>query len=158
MNGQTAIDKITGTTQKHKGNINASIGINTMQKGVETFLDNKDLYNNWCNERIAFEDAEIVLNKLCKDKHTYTVKYKDDTNKSKLENLMRIYRDQVQELGDNKWALYNALTFWASHPDKTGDARQSTLNDGAKLINASDRRDAQVAALLRKTNNLELVG
>ena len=67
---------------------------------------------------------------------------------------MRIYRDQVQELGDNKWALYNALTFWASHPDKTGDARQSTLNDGAKLINASDRRDAQVAALLRKTNNL----
>ena len=158
MNSQTTIDKIAGTTQKHKGNINAGIGISTMQKGVDTFLDNKDMYNNWCNERITFEDAEIVLNKLCKDKHTYTRRYKDDTNKSKLETLMRIYRDQTQELGENKWALYNALTFWSSHPDKTGDARQSTLNDGAKLINASDRRDVQVASLLRKTNNLELVG
>ena len=158
MNSQTTIDKIAGTTQKHKGNINAGIGISTMQKGVDTFLDNKDMYNNWCNERITFEDAEIVLNKLCKDKHTYTRRYKDDTNKSKLETLMRIYRDQTQELGENKWALYNALTFWSSHPDKTGDARHSTLNDGAKLINASDRRDVQVASLLRKTNNLELVG
>jgi len=158
MNGMVAVDKIAGTTQKHKGNINAGIGINTMQMGADTFLANRDMYNNWCNERISFDDAEIVLNKLCKDKHTYTRKYKDDTNKSKLETLMRIYRDQTQELGENKWALYNALTFWSSHPDKTGDARQSTLNDGAKLINASDRRDVQVAALLRKTNNLELVG
>ena len=158
MNGMPTYDKIAGTTQKHKGNINAGIGISTMQNGVDTFFDNRELYNSWCEQRISFFDAEVVLNKLCKDKHSYTLRYKDDTNKSKLENLMRIYRDQVEELGNNKWALYNALTFWASHPDKTGDTRQSTLNDGAKLINASDRRDVQVANLLRKTKNLELVG
>jgi len=159
LNGMLGDLKVAISVQKHKGLISAERSVTPIQKGSEVYLQNRDLYNNMASESVTRQVVEEFFDKyLCKNKHTYTNKYKDDTNKAKLENLMRIYSDNTANLGNTKWALYNALTFWASHPDKTNDTRQSTLNSTAKLIDQRTKREGEIRSVLNKTNNLELVG
>ena len=159
LNGMLADSKVAMSVQKHKGLISAERSITPMQIGSEWYLKNKDLYNNMASESVTRQVVEEFFDKyLCKNKHSNTKKYKDDTNKKRLENLMRIYSDNTINLGNTKWALYNALTFWASHPDQTGDVRQSTLNSTALLIDKRTQREKEIRSVLNKTNNLELVG
>ena len=159
LNGMIGDLKVAMSVQKHKGLISAERSITPMQIGSEVYLTNKDLYNNMASESVTRQVVEEFFDKyLCKNKYSNTNKYKDDTNKKRLENLMRIYSDNTINLGNTKWALYNALTFWASHPDQTGDVRQSTLNSTALLIDKRTQREKEIRSVLNKTNNLELVG
>jgi vacuolar-type H+-ATPase catalytic subunit A/Vma1 len=159
LNGMLGDLKVAMSVQKHKGLISAERSITPMQIGSEVYLQNKELYNNMASEKITRQVVEEFFDKyLCKNKYSNTNKYKDDTNKKRLENLMHIYSDNTFHLGNTKWALYNALTFWASHPDKTNDVRQSTLNSTASLIDKRTKREGEIRSVLNKTNNLELVG
>jgi hypothetical protein len=153
LNGMLGDLKVAMSVQKHKGLISAERSITPMQIGSEVYLQNKELYNNMASEKITRQVVEEFFDKyLCKNKYSNTNKYKDDTNKKRLENLMHIYSDNTFHLGNTKWALYNALTFWASHPDKTNDVRQSTLNSTASLIDKRTKREGEIRSVLNKTN------
>jgi len=54
-------------------------------------------------------------------------------NQKQLENLMGQLSNEFNDLGKNKWALYNCLTHWASHtqgsksPESVTRQREQTI-------------------------------
>jgi hypothetical protein len=55
---------------------------------------------------------------LCKYNKSVTG-VEDKINEVQYATLMRAWDDEKRKLGMNLWALYNACTWWASHPDVT---------------------------------------
>jgi len=76
---------------------------------------------------------------ICKGAHTRQLQ-KDNINQKQLENLLRIWDNEKSQLGANKWALYNCLTYWATHTDDARTphvARYNRETDIAKAMSST---------------------
>ena len=63
----------------------------------------------------------------------YTKTSEKKINKKRLEKLMGFWIDNKRQVGSNKWALYNACTYWATH---TNDVKNPEIerNKREKLV------------------------
>lgn len=118
MNGCTTSDTIAKTVAKHTTNVNVSASAAKIQVGLDAFFNSKDLYQLWMKQKVTSLEAEHFLKQtICKVKNNTS---QEKFNFKQLDNLMGTWNKNMQNLGRNKWALYNTLTEWATH---TNDSR-----------------------------------
>ena len=78
-----------------------------------------DTWQKWMKRKISNDYAEIFFKKTIA-KGFSRQRSVDNINQKQMENLLRIWENETKQLGNNQWALYNCLTYWATH---TQDAR-----------------------------------
>ena len=57
-------------------------------------------------------------------------------NETKLDKLMGLYNNESIKLGQNKWALYNALTYWSSHTEDANHPHRAEVLRHAEVSKA----------------------
>lgn len=139
LNGCTHADTVANTWAKHTTNVNVEGSSRKIQAGLDAFLNTKDIYKSWMNTHVNDEMAEMFFkHSMCRvPNKTSTFKW----NERQLESLMQCWYADKKSLGSNKWALYNACTYWASHTDdskspaNTQRLRQNQLTKVFKNVN-----------------------
>lgn len=135
LNGCTSPDTVAKTVAKHTTNVNVRSSAAKIQVGLDAFFNSKDMYQQWMRERINFNDAEqFFKHTLC---HVRSNTSKLKHNEKQLDRLMACYNYNSKQLGDNKWALYNAMTEWATHTNESrspATTRRLRENQVAKAV------------------------
>jgi hypothetical protein len=99
---------------KHTQSINVEGSAAKIVNGLDTFINQREVWQSWMTQKLSAQTAELFFKRtIAKAPTNQTMVTK--TNEKQLENLIKIYSDEAKTLGSNKWALYNAMTFWASH-------------------------------------------
>ena len=76
--------------------------INEIEKSVAEFYTTVEKYQTWANRDITFQDAQNVIEFL-------------PVPKGKKDKLLTTYKQEVNDRGDNLWALYSTFTNYSSH-------------------------------------------
>ena len=136
-NGCTTPDTISHQRTKHtkNGAIGLDSGAYLFKQGLENFFNNKEKWQSYANIRINPLQAEgFFKEELVKSNR----KYKDhnEFNKKQLENLLSIHQQQNDQLGWTLWALYNTMTYWATHTDDCAMPENTRRNRSALIAKA----------------------
>ena len=118
-NGMVSGLAIAMSKFKHTTSINIEGSANKIQIGLETFLNNKVKWEKWTETSIEDWNVENFLKATVCKTHTRQSGV-SKTNEKQLEILLGLWEKEKNQLGSNKWALYNCLTYWSTH---TQDAR-----------------------------------
>jgi ribosomal protein L3 len=82
--------------------------------GLETFMNQPHIWRDWMTSVVTDDMAETFFKATIAKSFTNQVQ-NQKTNEKQLEKLLGIWCNESDQLGDNKWALYNAMTYWSSH-------------------------------------------
>jgi len=129
LNGMVSQYSVAKTWQKHTANINVKASASKLQAALDGFFQTKESYINWKSTYVSDQMAEdFFKHKVCRiNNNTSTFKW----NEKRLDDLMVCWRNDSGALGKNKWALYNALTYWSSHTeDNKSPANTQRLREG----------------------------
>lgn len=113
-NGCTHAHHAAVSRFKHTQSINVEGSAVKMIHGLEFFMEQPAVWNQWRNAKVTGDMAETFF-KATIAKGFSNQKQETKTNEKQLERLLSIWGDEAYQLGGNKWALYNAMTYWASH-------------------------------------------
>lgn len=140
LNGCTTPNTVAKTWAKHTTNVSVLASSTKILKGFEAFKESDILFKSYVNYKISNEDAERFINDaLCKVKQRGNPDH-PHYNKSRREDLLRMWDNNRANIGNNQWALYNTLTEWATHTDHLGNpenARRLRENEIAKAMNSN---------------------
>lgn len=114
LNGCTTPMGTARSTFKHTQSINVEGSANKIANGLDIFMNNRELWQNWMSVKVSDQMAERFF-KATIAKAASRQQLKTKTNEKQLENLLGIWNSEKNNLGGNKWALYNAMTYWATH-------------------------------------------
>jgi hypothetical protein len=145
LNGCTTADAIAFSRYKHTASINVDGSAAKIITGLEHFKDQKDVWQSWMKTKVEHDQVESFLKKTVAKAYTRQ-QAASKTNEKQLENLLRIWGDERSSLGSNKWALYNCLTYWATH---TGELKSPHT--------ARYEREAKIASAMKTTQWKEMV-
>jgi hypothetical protein len=118
LNGCTTPDNVAHSRFKHTQSISVDGSAAKIVNGLQHFIYQKDVWAEWMCHSVSDRFVENFFKKTVA-KSPSQQKLVTKTNEKQLERLLKIYSDEKQSLGGNKWALYNALTYWASHTKDT---------------------------------------
>lgn len=133
-NGCTNAMTVSNTWAKHTTNVNVKGSTAKIVAGLETFMQDKDVYQSWMTTNVDDETAFLFFKmKLCRyPTQDASIKI----NERRYEQLCRQWNKEKSQLGSNKWALYNACTHWATHTGDTNTPHVASRNRENLLIKA----------------------
>jgi hypothetical protein len=133
-NGCTNSMTVSNTWAKHTTNVNVKGSTAKIVAGLETFMQDKDVYKSWMTTSVDDETAFMFFKmKLCRyPTQDASIKI----NERRYEQLCRQWHKEKTQLGSNKWALYNACTHWATHTGDTNTPHVASRNRENLLIKA----------------------
>jgi|TARA_R110000803_G_scaffold6908_4_gene22297 hypothetical protein len=117
LNGQTIADYLAKTTHKHTLNIDVDGSARKITAGTEVFMNHREIWESWSRTSVTCEMAEQFFKTTIGKVFTNTTAFK--YNNSTMESIMKIWNDNRFVLGDNKWALYNSMTYWSTHTSES---------------------------------------
>lgn len=127
-NGCSTPDAISGIRQKHTVNLDLeAIGV-SLTRSLKVFNDMPDVWREWRRVPVDRERAVDFFRKTVAKVTTLPGEEKQKTNNKQLAILDAQFRDECSMLGPNKWALYNALTYWSSHPHNSRNPEVTRRN------------------------------
>jgi hypothetical protein len=137
LNGCTHSIAAARTRFKHTQSINVEASAAKIKTGLETFINQREVWQSWQGISVAQHTVELLF------KHTLAKSFTRQTtvtktNEKQLEHLLKIWDDEKRDLGSNVWALYNAMTYWASHTSDLKNpevARRNREDAIAKAMN-----------------------
>ena len=138
LNGCTTADRVANFRLKH--NSVFKYNFDHLKHSVDFFHTNEQRYMEWANTRVTEWDVESMFNKL-----TYTARPTIDgkyRNETQFYNLMNQWRNYRQDMGQTKWALYNAVTHWISHPVEVSNPHKTIVERESKLISYMNKSDS----------------
>ena len=105
-----------------------------INNAINGFFDSKGIWQEYATQPVSQLEAETFLkDTLCK-RNTNTSMVK--VNETKLDKLMGLYNNESIKLGQNKWALYNALTYWSSHTEDANHPHRAEVLRHAEVSKA----------------------
>jgi hypothetical protein len=105
-----------------------------IDRAITGFFDSKGTWQKYATQPVSELEAETFLkDTLCK-RNTNTSMVK--VNETKLDKLMGLYHNESIKLGLNKWALYNALTYWSSHTEDANHPHRAEVLRHAEVSKA----------------------
>ena len=117
LNGCTTPATIAKTWAKHTTNVSVEGSSHKILQGLAIFRDQEEVYKNYIESKVTPDDVENFFRKtLC---HVKTRSKEEKHNDKRLEELLKLYDVEADTLGQNKWALYNTMTYWATHTGQT---------------------------------------
>ena len=114
MNGCTTPDIAARTRAKHTASLSVEGSAAKISNGLEHFMTRGNVWKSWMGTPINDNQAESFFKNTVAKAFTKQLQV-TKTNEKQLENLITIWRDEKALLGANKWAMYNCLTYWATH-------------------------------------------
>jgi len=114
LNGCTTANKTASSKFKHTQSVNIEGSAAKMIFGLETFMNQPHIWREWMTSVVTDDMAETFFKATIAKSFTNQVQ-NQKTNEKQLEKLLSIWSDEAGHLGSNKWALYNAMTYWSSH-------------------------------------------
>jgi len=139
-NGCTSPDSTAVSRFKHTQSINVDGSAAKMILGLESFMQQPDRWRQWMSVPVSNKMAEHFF-KATLAKTASRQVLNEKTNEKQLERLLGIWSDEARNLGKNKWALYNCMTYWASHTNDLKNPEVARRN----------REDAITSAMKSKT-------
>jgi hypothetical protein len=137
LNGCTSPEAVTREKNKHTAGFNVQASADQIKMALEVFFNDRERWDAWRATKVNNDQVQKVFEKTLAKPTTPTLTNK--VNWKQLTRLMDNYRQEVNVLGNSKWAAYNAATDWASHPDnvpnphrvivRRQDAVQKMLNN-----------------------------
>jgi len=138
MNGCTTPDKIANYRQKHNGIF--AYNFDHIKHSINLFRDNEPRFREWYNTRVTMEDADTLFAKLTwTPKPTIDGRYRNETQ---YQNLQQHWADYRGNIGGNKWALYNAVTHWISHPQNVSSTNKTIVERNSKMLSYMSKSDS----------------
>ena len=105
-----------------------------IDNAMSGFFDSQGIWREYATRTVIPLEAETFLKAtLCK-RASNTTQVK--VNESKLEKLMGLFRTESSKLGQNKWALYNAMTYWSSHAQDANHPHRAEILRHAEVSKA----------------------
>lgn len=114
LNGCTTANKTASSKFKHTQSVNIEGSAAKMIFGLETFMNQPHIWRDWMTSSVTDDMAETFFKATIAKSFTNQLQHQK-TNEKQLEKLLSIWSDEASSLGGNKWALYNAMTYWSSH-------------------------------------------
>ena len=130
-NGCADKHSIAKTVNKHTANINIKASAKQIERSADSFTNNIVWYKQMSQAKMTDAEAEIFFKRnMCR---AYTKTSEEKINKKRLEKLMGFWIDNKRQVGANKWALYNACTYWSTH---TNDVKNPEVvrNEREKIV------------------------
>jgi len=137
LNGCTSPESVTREKNKHTAGFNVQASADQIKLALEVFFNDRERWDAWRATKVSNDQVQRVFEKTLAKPTTPTLTNK--VNWKQLTRLMDNYRQEVNVLGNSKWAAYNAATDWASHPEnvpnphrvivRRQDAVQKMLNN-----------------------------
>ena len=138
MNGCTTPDKIANYKQKHNGIFNYNF--DHIKHSINLFRDNEPRFREWYKTPVSTQDAYDLFARLTyTPKPTIDGKYRNETQYAKLKQH---WGDYEHNIGRNKWALYNAVTHWISHPVNVSSTNKTIVERNNKMLNYMSKSDS----------------
>ena len=109
-----------------------------INNAITGFFDSEGIWQKYATQSVSQLEAETFLKATICKRNTNTTMIK--VNETKLEKLMGLFRVEANKLGSNKWALYNALTYWSSHTQDANHPHRAEIlrhNEVSKAIQTS---------------------
>ena len=127
LNGCTHSIGTARSKFKHTQSINVTGSAAKILNGLDTFMNSRDTWESWMGVHVNDQMAETFFkHTIAKAPSLQVLKHK--SNEKQLEKLLGIWRDEKRQLGSNKWALYNCMTYWASHTKDLSNPEVSRRN------------------------------
>ena len=137
MNGCTTADSIANYRQKHNGHFNYNF--DHIKHSVELFRNNEPRFREWYNTPVVSDEVDRLFSKLTwTPKPTIDGRYRNETQYQKLQQH---WGDYCHNIGRNKWALYNAVTHWISHPVNVSSTNKTIVERNSKMLQYMKRPD-----------------
>ena len=114
LNGCTHDIKTARSKFKHTQSINVEGSANKIVNGLDIFKNQQDVWQQWMQVHVNDVMAEQFFKATIAKSSSYQV-LAAKANERQLERLLQIWNAEKQQLGPNKWALYNTMTYWSSH-------------------------------------------
>jgi len=135
MNKCTTPDTVANFRLKHNGHF--SYNFDHLKHSVDLFRSNEQRYREWYNTKVTDNDADKLFSKLTwTPKPTIDGRYRNETQYVNLLGLWGKYENQI---GSNKWALYNAVTHWISHPENVSSTNKTIVERNSKMVSYMNR-------------------
>lgn len=139
LNGCTTADAIAKSRFKHTTSVNVDGSAAKIIGGAEHFMGRSKQWQSWMQTRLNNDQVEqFFRSTICKvvTKQKQVVK----TNEKQLENLISGWDREKVDLGWNKWALYNCLTYWATHTNDLKSPQIARYNREIAISNAMNHK------------------
>tara|TARA_Y100000768_G_scaffold56987_1_gene38250 strand:+ start:1199 stop:2059 length:861 start_codon:yes stop_codon:yes gene_type:complete len=116
MNGCTTPVNASTLRFKHTTKVNIQSITDRVKTGIDFFMDSGVEYNQWAKIRLTNHSVQKFL------EQTVAKTFKRSSNSipfnvTRTETLLEGFDRESRTLGNTKWALYNALTYWSTHTD-----------------------------------------
>ena len=137
LNGCTHSIATARTRFKHTQSINVEASAAKIKTGYATFINQREVWQSWMKTSVSQNIVERFFKETVAKGFTRQTTV-TKTNEKQLENLLKIWDDEKRQLGQNKWALYNCLTYWATHTSDLKNpevARRNREDAIAKAMN-----------------------
>lgn len=135
LNGCTTPDVTAKSRFKHTQSISVDGSAAKMALGLDTFMQQPEKWKAWMKIGVTNEMAERFFKEtLARTASRQVLNIK--TNERQLDRLLDIWRDESRQLGSNKWALYNTMTYWASHTSAMKNPEVSRRNREDSIVSA----------------------
>ena len=133
-NGCASPKALSFSRNKHTSGFSLQGTQAKINRAITGFFDSEGTWQKYATQSVNELEAETFLKAtLCKrNSNTSEVKI----NETKLQNLMGLYRHESNKLGQNKWALYNALTYWSSHTEDANHPHRAEVLRHAEVSKA----------------------
>lgn len=120
----------SSTYRKHTSGLLVDGVGDVVRKSLDTFTDSKERWQRWAKKEVKHADAMQLL--------------RDVAASAKLqETLCEQYMHEREERGSNLWALYSAMTYYASH------------NEGAFALRSTvEQQDTVASTMLQRELNV----
>ena len=137
MNGCTHSIAAARTRFKHTQSISVEASAAKIRTGLETFMNQREVWQSWMATDVAQNTVESFF------KHTLAKSFTRQTavtktNEKQLEHLLQIWDGEKRQLGSNKWALYNAMTYWSTHTSELKNPEVTRRNREDQIAKAMD--------------------
>jgi len=109
-NSMVSSDCVSYFGGKHTKNIVIEHAVEKILRSIDVFCEHAETYKRWANKPMTDQGAEKIFQKFCVKNG-----YKTEFNEKKVGEHMERWHVESSKLGKTFWALYNTLTFWATH-------------------------------------------
>lgn len=144
MNGCTNPIGVARSRFKHTQSINIEGAANKIKSGISTFYNNREMWQSWMTVGITDEFAESFFKKTIA-KAPSRQQLVTKSNEKQLENLLGIWANEKAQLGSNKWALYNCMTYWATHTQDLRNPEVARRNREDAIAKAMTHKAWEIA-------------
>ena len=123
-------DKIAYAKQKHSRHFDPMLLLRTANETLQDYEKNSERFREWNSVTVTDEMAmKFLADNFCvypetelRQRAAEMVGATDEDikyNKKKLATMLVLWNQYKSQLGTNKWALYNAITHYATHTHET---------------------------------------